>query len=280
MKFKILLTTLILGLCCNLVQAKITDTRIQSYIDTFKSGNISEIKSACSNLEWEGISDTKLYDLIEMKVINRYRSDFNAALPFMIRALGYSGKHEYRTTLDKIVIEGKDEYKPHAKDAIRNIFKYEKWNKLISDNTNNISSLSANENRIVNMLNSDIYILMRMGAKRIHYKKLYSKKFLNVLQQSITKHLNSYSNDKYYEDTMAWMLKALGRSKNEKYVQTFIKVIDSSQNHSVSSSANRFLDYYGISHTKKQPKIEKNVSPEELGRTYDSEIAEEILNWK
>lgn len=280
MKFKTILTAAILGLCCNLVQAEMPNAKIQSYIDAFENGNISEIKSACSNLEWEGISDKKLYDLIEMKIINRYRSDFNATLPFMIRALGYSGQHEYRTTLDKIVTEGREEYRPHAKNAIRNIFKYEKWNKLISDNTLNISNLSPNENRIVNMINSDIYILMRMGAKRVHYKKIYSEKMLNTLQQSITKHINSYSSDKYYEDTMAWMLKALGGSKNEKYVQTFINVVDNSQNHSVSSSANRFLDYYGISHTKTLPKSEKKVSPEELGSSYDSELAEKILNWK
>lgn len=279
MKIRLIIAFLIIPLFCNVSWA--ADYGIIKFKAAFKSNNLSEIKSACSNLEWAGISDTQLYDIIEIKVLNRYKSDFNPALPYMIKSLGYSGQHKYRQTLDLIVKNGKDDYKSHAKEAIRNIFKYEKWNKIISNSSSTIKGLKQNEIRAVNLIKSDEYTLMRMGAKRIHFEHLYSEKVLDVLQKSIERHINSYSNDRYYHDAMAWMFKALGGSKNEKYVQTFIKTIDNSTDLSVARSANRFLAYYGISHTKELPKNpqKQDVSPEELRKTYDSEIAEEILQW-
>ncbi len=279
MKTRLIITLLLMPLFCSFSWA--SDSRTIKYRVAFESGNLNEIKSACSDLEWAGISNTQLYDVIEMKILNRYRSDFNPTLPYMIKAIGYSGQHQYRQTLDMIIMNGRDDYKSHAKDAIRNIFKYEKWNKIISNNSTNIPSLNINEIRAVNLIKSDEYILMRMGAKRIHFEHLYSEKVLDVLQEAIERHINSYSDDNYYQDTMAWMFKALGGSKNEKYVQTFIKAIDNSNDQNIARSANRFLSYYGISHTKELSKTatKQNISPEELGKTYDSEIVNKVLQW-
>ena len=130
---------------------------------------------AAEALAYAGISDQKLLDVIENQLLNKYKSisdsyDIDWA-SWLAKALAFSGDKKYLGTLEVIFRDApQKKLRKYAKVAIKLQPKYEKWNKIIADNTEFLSEYSIAINRYSNMLNSDVPDLHKLAAKRIFFE--------------------------------------------------------------------------------------------------------------
>ncbi len=244
MKIKVLFAA-ILVVASNFSMAKPFDERVKLYIDVFTNGSIAEQKKASSSLMYQGLSDARLFDLIEKKIVQRYRTTNDKSVSWLIIALGFSGLEKYELTLEKIIEDDVSRaYTKHALNSLNNISWYMEWNKIISDKSTFNSKQTDEVNRFANMLRSNDYQLIRIAAKRIHYQHLYPEYLLDVLQETVRNHYNDPVYDRYQPDAVAWMLKALAGSRNRKYIPVIDEVIHKAKNRKIVSHAKKYLRYY------------------------------------
>lgn len=227
------------------VSAETIDPRVNEFINIVENGTKKEIKQACGELRYAGISDINLYDYIEKKVLEKYKITDSEAVSWLIIALGFSGLEKYEPTLEKIIKDDVNSaYTKHAADSLNNIIWYEEWNPIISDKSNYNNNESEEVNHFANMLRSDQYLLMRIAAKRIHYQHLYSKYLLDILKYEIKQHYNDPKYDRFQPDTLAWMLKALCGSKNTEYRSVVAEVINNAKNRKIVKHAKKYMSYF------------------------------------
>jgi hypothetical protein len=232
----------------NLSIAATPDEDLEQYVKIF-SGHPAFHSEAADTLEWKGLSDTRLFDIIEQRLQSDYvaanndRQEKNRVARYM-RALGYSGQQKYAATLQKYVRD--PIYGRYADSALKDIPIYQKWNVIISNRSAFDPKYSDDTNRIMNMLRSDDIFLQRIGAKRVYFttqdKDVYD--FLATLVSS--KLQQSNYGDREAQDTFAWMVKALGGSKDPKYVALITEVANTSRSSAISRHAREALqkNYY------------------------------------
>ena len=85
-------------------------------------------------LQWAGLSDDRLFDKIAQWPQNEYKTKTFSSpqvnlMSHHIRALGYSGNARYLELLQSAKASpGNKKLKRHARDALRDLANYERWN--------------------------------------------------------------------------------------------------------------------------------------------------------
>nr|MDA3791873.1 hypothetical protein [Desulfobacula sp.] len=195
-----------------------------------------------------GITDPRLYDVINDKLLNEYNSkglnsDHIDEMSWMCKALAASGSENYAPTLEKIIQTAtSDKLKKYAKQSLSLISEYAEKNKLINDTTNSDPSLSPEINKYINMLRSDNFALKRDAAKSICRNHFSEKKLFDVVNDELLKGYKLTSSmDRNYTDTMAWMCKALASSGMTEYKQTLTEIIENSSSMKLQKYAKESL---------------------------------------
>jgi len=211
------LLSLIAFLClCNVAFAATMEEDVASYSQAFAEGkNISP--ATLESLAWKGISDPRVFDLIERRVLDRAEEGLTDRrikneVALYMRALGYSGQPKYIPTLERY--RNEVAYEGYVRDALADLPKYQRWNPIISNRANFDSRYSDEVNRIRNMLMADDFDLKKIGAKRVYYQNK-DEVLLEALAEQIR--ATYMSNDERNGDSIAWMVKALGSARQEKY---------------------------------------------------------------
>ena len=142
---------------------------VQHHIAIFK-GNKSAHPASAEKLAWMGLSDARVFDLIEQRLLQDYpvpRDDKGEKLrlAWYIRALGFSGQGKYLPTIKKFLADR--DYAVYAKNAEKDLPVYEKWNPVISNRASFDPKMSDDANRAANMLRDSDFMLKRLSAKRI-----------------------------------------------------------------------------------------------------------------
>ena len=207
------------------------EEEVAIYIKIFE-GNISEHSTAADALAWKGLSDTRLFDIIEQRALTDYIiADQNKhereRVAQYVRALSYSGNQKYRPTIQIFVANAS--YHRAGREARENLFLYGKWNPILSNRATFDPKYTDDVNRIMNLLRSDSLYLHRVAAKTI-FSGMHEKALLNSLAQSIkeyelkkdaaTEHFNATletteGNTSDFLDTLAWMKKAMDGATEE-----------------------------------------------------------------
>ncbi len=199
---------------------------VASYIKIFSGDDRSAQSAAALTLQWTGLSDTRLFDIIEKHIVADYapagleRADV-VRLERLVRALGYSGQTKYAATLKKY--DEDINYKDEVKVALADMPVYQKWNVIISNRSTFDPKYSDSANRVMNMLRADDLLLNEMGAKRIFYevKEDYIYDYLATQVKA-----NYLKTTPEQSDAHAWQVKALCSSKKEKYRALILQVED------------------------------------------------------
>jgi hypothetical protein len=225
---------------------KIIEYETEKYIQTFQSQNMQEQKVIAQKLEWSGLSDSKLFDLIEEKLLARYTTSIDKAeidyLSWLAKALAFSGQKKYASTLNQVFTETQSEkLKKYTQIAIQKLPLYTEWNKIIVNEKIWDENLSGDINRFTAMIESKIPSLHKLAAKRIHFQRLYDIGLLNSLEKEI---LKNYQNPDINIDSFSWMCKALAGSRNINYKNTIQLVSSSATNISVAERAKKYLRYF------------------------------------
>jgi len=101
-------------------------------------------------------------------------------------------------------------------------------------------------NRVANMLRSDDLLLQRVGAKRVYFDSK-DDILLELLAQKLrTNYARTDLNDRERSDSVAWQAKALGSSRNDKYVALLQEVSEKADAHVRGHATEALAKYYGI----------------------------------
>lgn len=152
------------------VHAVSLDDDVQRYAHLFADGESVQTELVVS-LAWMGISDPRLFDVIERCVrdeAEQSRNDRNKKneIAYLIRVLGFSGQTKYVSAVEQFSSD--PVYARYAKNALEDMPNYQKWNPVISNHASFNPKYSDEVNRILNMRRAEDFLLKRMGAKRVH----------------------------------------------------------------------------------------------------------------
>ncbi|MBS0309479.1 MAG: hypothetical protein JSS58_11005 [Proteobacteria bacterium] len=222
-------------------QAATADEDVARYVTIF-NGETGAHNDAVESLAWMGISDTRLYDVIEKRLLDeseaakndKYAKDRVARY---IRALGFSGQAKYLPTITRYLTDRA--YERYAKVAQKELPQYQVWNPIISNRANFDPKNSDEANRVLNMLRADDFALKKIGAKRVYFAT-QDDAVLEVLAQNLR--ANYMRNDRVYSDDIAWMVKALGMARNPKYRPLIEEVASKAPDTKVADYAKRALN--------------------------------------
>ena len=224
---------------------------LKKYVAMMESGNPLSQKEAAQLLEWAGLSDPMLFDIVEKEVQklhdkgrHLHKSDIDL-MAWLIKALSFSGEPKYVATVEKIRNESQQpKVRKYAKIALPNFSQYEKWNPIINSKEHYNSEQSAEINRFANMLRSEDFDLMRLAAKRVHYKHIYNDYLLSILSSKVDAFADYDPKNGNEVDSVAWMTKALAGSRELKYKRSVEKMAATAKHVKLQKYAHKYLNYY------------------------------------
>lgn len=223
---------------------------IQRFTELMESGNWANYKEAAQLLEWAGLSDPRIFDLVEKELLEMHAgtdksgNDYDL-ISWLMKALSFSGDSKYHDTVLRIANEAKNKkVRKYARESLEQFSKYKEWNPIINSTENYNANESPEINRFANMLRSGEFELMRLAAKRIHYDHIYNDYLMGVLAGSIEANIETDFDRGVDLDSMAWMCKALGGARSEKYKPLLQKVASTAKTNKVRSYARKYLGYY------------------------------------
>jgi hypothetical protein len=186
---------------------------VQRYIAVFQGNDAAAHNKSVEELAWMGLSDPRLFDMLEQKVLAEAKAAANTRaekdrVARYMRALGFSGQDKYMPTL----LRFQDDmiYGRYARDALIQREQYRKWNPIISSRASFDPQLSDDDNRIMNMLHSDDLVLMRLAAKRAYFAP--NDRTLALMADEVRKRYLTSEIDPDRLDAIAWMVKALSKT--------------------------------------------------------------------
>jgi len=218
---------------------------VQRYIGIF-NGETKEHSANAEALGWTGLSDPRLFDVIEQRLLKDYPAPANdkaekQRIAWYIRALGFSGDSKYLPTINRFLAYR--DTAVYSKHALVDMPDYKRWNPVISNRASFDPKMGDYENRVVNMLRDSDFSLKRLGAKRIFYDGMHDERLLDVLAEELRAGYPKANLDKN-SDPVAWMVRALGASRKEKYKPLIQEVLFKTTVPSVQTHAKRALDTY------------------------------------
>lgn len=225
------------------------DEDIALYVKIFSS-DPGLHSDAADTLAWKGLSDTRLFDLIEQRLLadqsaaRNDRQEKNRVARY-IGALGFSSQQKYAPALQKFVRDSV--YGRYADAAMKDLSNYQNWNAIISNRSTFDANYSDDANRVINMLRSDDIFLQRIGAKRVFFGE-HEKDVLDYLAKLVSsKFPQTINADQEYLDTFAWMVKGLGSSKDPQYLALISEIANTSRSVFLARHAKETLQrYYNV----------------------------------
>ena len=242
MKFSI--TFILTMFMAQAIFAATPDEDVAAYIARFQGPQDLHHKIA-EDFQWVGLSDPRLFDLIEKKLLAEAESasgnstDKNRVARYM-RDLGYSGNAKYLPTLQ--LFTNNYTYSKYAKEAINDLPIRQKWNPIITNRANFDPAHSDEVNRVANMLRADDMELNALGAKRIYFSLYENAYLVDLLSQKVKANFMVAQNASYETaQAVAWMVKGLGSSRDEKYHNFILEISNSGTNSTVTRHAKTAL---------------------------------------
>ena len=236
---------------------------VQSLVKVF-NGDKSAHVSAVRTLAWMGISDPRVYDIVEQRLkadvaarVGRWNRGGGAEvsprddsiererLAHYVRALGFSGNDKYLPTLSSF--EGDVNFGRHVRNALKEFPLYQKWNPVISNRTTFFDAKYSDDvNRVMNMLAADDIKLKGLGARRIHHEPHRDEPLLDRLEKEArTLFPKAKDFDPETNDAIGWMLIALGSTRNPKYIPLLEEALKGTSERKIRNAAASGLRSYG-----------------------------------
>ncbi len=211
-------------------------------------GSVAVQKNALKSLTWKGRSDVQFFDLIEDALLTSYLDvsggeELDLAA-WQAKALSFSGNAKYNKTLSDVAANApSSKLKRHAANAVSDLPDFEAWNPVISKGLVDAPQGKLDQQRVINMLQSDLPALMTIGAKRVYHRHYLNK---NVTDQANDVLLSNYvSASKVQIDGLSWICKALARTGIEEYKVTLQTVATESENRKLARYAKKYAARFG-----------------------------------
>jgi hypothetical protein len=248
----IIRNTLMLFLLASFHSAHAAQSDIQaelkSYSNVFTQGSFAEQRRAISPLEWSGISDPALYDIISKNLSEKAAQDNKPAreeASWYAKALALSGNEKYRSQLTSVAT-GADSKKlrKHANKALERLDLYAVWNPIISRGLINAPKGELAESRVKNMLRANNAHVIRLGAKRLHQAHSDNKDLVQLANERLLSDYQTTDGDGIKVDAMAWLIKALAKSGDINHKSTLEQIAETANNKKLKKYAKKYLGHF------------------------------------
>lgn len=218
---------------------------VEQYIKIFNSGIVSRQIVAAKEITRAGLSDPKLFDLINTQLLDNYLqssgSDHVDYMAWLCKALASSGLQKYKPTLVKVSkTTDNSKLKRYARQSLDNFEHYAEINRIIADESNAYPGHNPEVTKIINMLKSDMMKLKTDAAKMVTRKDYSDPVIYEIINDELLAGYTS-ATDNITVDAMSWLCKALATSGNSLYKKTLKKIAYNSHNKKLSKYANKAL---------------------------------------
>lgn len=222
----------------------VIDQQINQSIKAYKNGNIVQIKKATNALVWTGISSQRLYDHVEARILKNYQTTDKPGIQLvghLIKALSYSGNNKYIATLEKVQSDAAHKkIKGYAKKALVTLENHARWNPQINTGLGGLNKNQIESQRVLNMLRSPDYDLVRIGAKRVNHAHTDNTRLVKAAQKRLLREYQSDNSDKVFLDTIVWLIRALANTGDSAYKSTLEDVAANSPNRKIQKRAAKY----------------------------------------
>ena len=246
-----------------LAAAATLEEDVKRLVEVF-NGDKSAHVSAVRTLAWMGISDPRVYDIVEQRLKadvaarddrrNRgvvaefsFRDDKleRERVAHYLRAFGFSGNEKYLPILK--TFQEDSEYARHARNALKEFPQYQKWNPVISNRATFFDTKYSDDvNRVMNMLAAEDIKLKGLGARRIRHAPHHDEPLFERLEKEARAlYPKAKDFDAETNDAVAWMLIALGSSRNPKYIPLLEEALNGTSDPKIRTGATSGLKFYG-----------------------------------
>lgn len=221
--------------------------RIDDYLNTLTTASIDDKEKTLERLQWSGLSDARLYDVIESLVISQYLDhDLDDKqlnlVSYQVRALGYSGNEKYRNTINLVSKNASSsKLQRHANKAMVDLNKFIVWNKLLADSSLSVEGKSAEVLMYMKMLNVDDFFVQRLAARAIFHESQSDPDLLNLTAEKLRVLYLKIGLDAEWQDTGAWLCKAIGQSGEQKHINFLTEVSEKTPYSKISKYAKKYL---------------------------------------
>ena len=197
------------------------EQQINDYRRILLSNDFEAKCDVLRHLQWAGLNDPRIFDLVEEYVLEFYQSSFLSRERFAlkrqaIRALAYSGNEKYRYSLFLVEVEaaGKD-IRHDGKLALAQLDQYIEWQGLIESNANQFAHKDIIVNTYMTMLSIDNPRIQQHAATGIYYEKIDDAELLALaFKQWQALHFRQ-SLTQQQQKTKYWLQKAIDRNTNK-----------------------------------------------------------------
>ena len=218
---------------------------IAVYINQLHSPNITVRITAAKLISRSAITNPDLYAEVENNLQKALRIDSSDnkhidEVAWLCKALASSGDPKYKETLREVFSStSNSKIINYATQSYQLFDEYKRRNEVINDPTLYDDTLSPEENRIANMIRSDMIKLKREGAKIISRKAYVNSKIYDIVNDELLKNYANNPGDNYHVDAMAWLCKTLASSRDNKYISTFREILRSTSNRKLKKFAKK-----------------------------------------
>ncbi|WP_051215855.1 hypothetical protein [Ferrimonas futtsuensis] len=219
------------------------------YQQIFEHGSRVEQTAAASTLEWSGLSDEALFDVVAANLEQAAPEAKSKAsidhVAWLLKALAFSGNEKYRAEIQKYTQSGfHKKVRKYAKKSLGYLDQHKLWNPIINDADGFKQGESLQDNRLANMIRSDVLELNRIGAKRVHYEHNYTPYLLETLAAELKAKAPTMADDKLTVDAYAWMAKAVAGSGEPQYRPLIEQLSKEAGASKMRKYARKYLNYF------------------------------------
>ncbi len=219
---------------------------VQNLIAGLESASQVQRVNAAKVISRSGLQDHAMYrmiaDLLKAGYSAKYEKKHADEMSWLCKALAASGDQQYRELLDEIAAKAPSiKLKKYAKQSAGLIDHYAKQNQILNSTETFDDELSAEDNRLVSMFNSDDVGLKRDAAKIALRNFANDEKVYAAAASALSRMAKDFHFNSQYVDTMAWLCKALAASGDNKYIETLEQVHDATQSVKLRSYASKAL---------------------------------------
>lgn len=231
----------------NLLAADNRSDETERFISMLNSGFRIERVKAAKLITRSGLTDQKLFDLIQDKLLAGYQENTGSSkhideMSWFCKALASSGNHTYIDTLRKIAsTTSSSKLRKYANQSIGLVEKYHIDNEIIGNTKNLEKGMSLEAARVKNMLTSDKLYLQKNAAKMLVRREVTDPSLYALVNEELKKRFMMHGAGKEQIDTMSWFCKALGASGNKEYRQTLEEVKKRAPNEKLQNFARKSL---------------------------------------
>ena len=222
------------------------DSELDYFIDYFSKDEFVLATEIFGELEFSGITDTRLYNIVEKQflkfsAVKSYEnSDITA---WLSKALAYSGQEKYLATLKQVLKESPNRtlsnFKRHLNTSIERLPQHAIWNQEIVKNTDGLKGDELYRQRTYNMINASDSHLSMLGARRVWFHFPTDPLYVKAVSEKLAADYNRDNLSRRDIDAIGWFCNVLGKSEDKSYTEQLNTIVELSDNRRIRNYAKK-----------------------------------------